>query len=99
MLDREGKTPTAEIVAGKSQNDQAVLPVTVKNIQYVTNGIQSISLAIWKNEDQSDLQWLPMEMENHIWLRRQSYRFSSKKNVMLKNVITGFCCGCYQIDK
>lgn len=62
LLDREGKTPTAEIVAGKYQNDQAILPVTVKNIQYVTNGIQSISLAIWKNEDQSDLQWLPMAM-------------------------------------
>ena len=62
LLDREGKTPTAEIVAGKYQNDQAILPVTVKNTQYVTNGIQSISLAIWKNEDQSDLQWLPMAM-------------------------------------
>lgn len=62
LLDREGKTPTAEVVTGKYQKDGAVLPVTVKNIQYITNGVQSVSLAIWKNGDQSDLQWMPMAM-------------------------------------
>ena len=62
LLECEGKAPTAEVVTGKYQEDSLTLPVTVKNMQYITNGIQSVSLAIWKNEDQSDLQWLPMAM-------------------------------------
>ena len=62
LLKREGKAPIAEVVTGKYQEDSLTLPVTVKNMQYITNGIQSVSLAIWKNEDQSDLQWLPMAM-------------------------------------
>ena len=62
LLNREGKIPTAEVLTGEYQKDNSTLPVTVKNMQYITNGIQSVSLAIWKNEDQSDLQWLPMAM-------------------------------------
>ncbi len=62
LLNREGKIPTAEVLTGEYQKDNSTLLVTVKNMQYITNGIQSVSLAIWKNEDQSDLQWLPMAM-------------------------------------
>ena len=39
------------------------LSLKVKNIKYIQNGIQSVTAAIWKNEDQSDLQWIPMAIQ------------------------------------
>ena len=59
----EGKVPTAEIKSEKYKSEEGVLALKVKNIKYIQNGIQSVTAAIWKNEDQSDLQWIPMAIQ------------------------------------
>ena len=63
LLEREGKVPTAEIKSEKYKSEEGVLALKVKNIKYIQNGIQSVTAAIWKNEDQSDLQWIPMAIQ------------------------------------
>lgn len=65
LLDREGKVPTADIEIGKYQKKDGTLPITVKKLKYIQNGVQSISAAVWKNEDQSDLQWIPLAIHKN----------------------------------
>lgn len=54
--------PSGEIKLGKYNKKERKLEVKVKNITYGTKGIQTASIAVWKNEDQSDLQWLPLTL-------------------------------------
>lgn len=65
LLDREGKVPTSDIEIGKYKKKDGLLPITVKKLKYIQNGIQSISAAVWKNEDQSDLQWIPLAIHKN----------------------------------
>lgn len=61
LLAREGKTPTADVEVGAYQSASEVLPLTVTNIENIQEGIQSMMVAVWSSEDQSDLQWIPLE--------------------------------------
>ena len=65
LLDREGKVPAADIEIGKYKKKDGILPITVKKLKYIPNGVQSISAAVWKNEDQSDLQWIPLAIHKN----------------------------------
>ena len=65
LLDREGKVPTADMTIGKYKKKDGILPITVKKLKYIQNGVQSISAAVWKNEDQSDLQWIPLAIHKN----------------------------------
>lgn len=65
LLDREGKVPVADIEIGKYKKKDGILPITVKKLKYIQNGVQSISAAVWKNEDQSDLQWIPLAIHKN----------------------------------
>lgn len=65
LLAREGKVPTAEIKTGKYKKQEGILPLKVEKIKYIQNGIQSITAAVWKNEDQSDLQWIPLAVQKN----------------------------------
>lgn len=62
LMLREGRAPTAAITVGEYQRDKGLIPVTVSNIENVNDGIQSVQIAVWTEEDQSDLQWIPMEI-------------------------------------
>lgn len=59
--EQETLNPMAEIEVGEYWYDSSILPVYVKNITNVQSNIQTVMIAIWKEFDQSDLQWIPME--------------------------------------
>lgn len=61
LLAREGKTPTANVEVGAYQSASGVLPLTVTNIENIQEDIQSMMVAVWSSEDQSDLQWISLE--------------------------------------
>lgn len=61
LMIREGRAPMAMVTAGEYQRDAGLIPVSVTNVENVTNGIQSVQIAVWTAEDQSDLQWISME--------------------------------------
>lgn len=61
LLVREGKIPTGEVVIGEYQRQTGTIPLTVQQITGGEN-IQSILVAVWTNDDQSDLQWIELQM-------------------------------------
>lgn len=60
LLRREGKLPTAAVWCDNYQYDKETIPVGVAEIKNVP-GTESVQLAVWTNEDQSDFQWIQME--------------------------------------
>ena len=60
LMIREGRVPKATITAGEYQREAGLIPVSVTNIENVTNGIQSVQMIVWTKADQSDQQWIPM---------------------------------------
>lgn len=54
--------PIAKAKAGKYNAETKEIPITVKKVKYADKGIQSIMAAVWKYDDQSDLQWVPLAM-------------------------------------
>lgn len=60
---REGNVSKAVVGAGDYQRATGMLPVKVSDIKNVENGIQSVLIAVWTTEDQSDLQWIQMEAD------------------------------------
>ena len=61
LLVREGKMPTANVWAEAYERDTGALPVRVRDMSIVGEGAEHVMIAVWTNEDQSDLQWLEME--------------------------------------
>ncbi len=60
LLKREGKLASAVIYVNDYQYETGGLPVGVSDIKNV-EGIESVMLAVWTNDDQSDLQWIQMQ--------------------------------------
>ncbi len=60
--EQEIPSPAAEVEIGEYLYDSSLLPVYVRNIVNMSNDIQTVMIAIWKEPDQSDLQWIPMEL-------------------------------------
>lgn len=60
LLLKEGKIPSGELWIGEYDYHTAFLPVSVSNITG-EDGIASILVAVWHEEDQSDLQWLELQ--------------------------------------
>ena len=58
---REGRVPAATVQVGAYSYTEGILPVTVTDIENVEVGVQSIQIAVWTQEDQSDLQWSQLE--------------------------------------
>lgn len=59
---REGNIPKAVVEIGNYQSTTGILSVNVSDIENVENEIQSVLIAVWTTEDQSDLQWIQMEV-------------------------------------
>nr|WP_307998296.1 GBS Bsp-like repeat-containing protein [uncultured Merdimonas sp.] len=60
---REENISKAIVEVGDYQSDTGMLSVKVSDIENVENGIQSVLIAVWTTEDQSDLQWIQMEAD------------------------------------
>ncbi|MEZ3435056.1 MAG: LTA synthase family protein [Lachnospiraceae bacterium] len=60
LMIREGRLPVADVSVDAYQYETGSLPVSVTNIRNMQNDIASVMLAVWTNEDQSDLQWIEM---------------------------------------
>ncbi len=63
LLIREGKNPMANIVVEEYRNESGILPVRVLDFENISNGVADVMLAVWTEEDQSDLKWIPMEIQ------------------------------------
>ena len=54
----EEDIPSAEIAVLDYNYEIGALPVLITNIQNVPGGIVAVNVAVWTNDDQSDLQWM-----------------------------------------
>lgn len=61
LLIREGKMPTSTIWTEDYERDTGALPVVVSDIANISTDIVHVRIAVWTNDDQSDLQWIEME--------------------------------------
>ena len=61
LLRREGRDSVIEIWVDEQQYENGFLPVTVSGIDRMPEKIESVMIAFWTNEEQSDMQWLQME--------------------------------------
>ena len=61
LLVREG-VMTAEIIVSEYDIETATMTVNVSDIANVPEGIEGVQMAVWLAGDQSDLQWIQMEM-------------------------------------
>lgn len=80
LLIREGNAPRADILVEEYEQESGILPIRVKDIENVVNGVVGVSLAIWTEEDQSDMQWIPMEIQedSSYYLRMDTSNFGYK---------------------
>ncbi len=86
LMIREGRAPKATVIAGEYQRELGLIPISVTDIENVEGEIQSMQMAVWTKEDQSDLQWIPMETTG-------DGTYTANVNVMSY----GFYLGEYQI--
>ncbi len=63
LLTRKGKFPTAVISIGEYTSGNAIMPVWISDFENIINSVMNVSLAVWTEEDQSDLQWIQMGMQ------------------------------------
>lgn len=54
----EAKVPEALITVGDYDETAAVLPLRISDIQNVQGEVMAVNVAVWTEEDQSDLQWM-----------------------------------------
>lgn len=65
LLVREGRAPAADIYVDSYDFRTGIIPVMLSNIRNFDGEIQSVMLAVWTEENQSDLQWIPMEVDEN----------------------------------
>ncbi len=63
VLRRNGeiKEPSAKIYVETYDYTTGKIPVTVTEIENIQGEIQTVTLSVWVNEDQNDLQWIQLE--------------------------------------
>ena len=59
-MEREGRVPTGTVYADPYLRDIGGIPVTVTDLVNLPDTVQSVQIAVWTNEDQSDLQWIQL---------------------------------------
>lgn len=63
LKERENNTYSATIALGNYQHGSRSLPVRLFNIKGNQDPVEKIQLAVWKEEDQNDLQWIDMQRQ------------------------------------
>ena len=61
LLVREGEF--ADITVGEYDIVTGVIPIEVRDIANIPEGVESVQMAVWTAGDQSDLQWIQMGMQ------------------------------------
>lgn len=84
---REGRVPTGTVYADPYLRDIGGIPVTVTDLANLPDEVQSVQIAVWTNEDQSDVQWIQLEA-------REDGSYGANINV----ANYGFKLGVYYID-
>lgn len=60
LMEREGRVPTGTVYADPYLRDIGGIPVTVTDLVNLPDTVQSVQIAVWTNEGQSDLQWIQL---------------------------------------
>lgn len=63
LLQREGILPSAAVAVGKYDSNTESFPVTVTELRNVGYSVEAVLAAVWTEDDQSDLQWIPMTLQ------------------------------------
>lgn len=87
LMEREGRVPTGTVYADPYLRDIGGIPVTVTDLANLPDEVQSVQIAVWTNEDQSDVQWIQLEA-------REDGSYGANINV----ANYGFKLGVYYID-
>lgn len=61
LLMREGEL--ADITVGEYDIMAGVIPIEVRDIANVPEGVESVQMAVWTAGDQTDMQWIQMGMQ------------------------------------
>lgn len=61
LLVREGEF--ADITVGEYDIVTGLIPIEVRDIANIPEGVESVQMAVWTAGDQSDLQWIQMGMQ------------------------------------
>lgn len=84
LLIREGKVPKADVQVEEYGTEG--LPVRVSEFEYIPCGVVEVWLAVWTNEDQSDLQWIEMQIQD-----------DSSYYIAIDTLLFGYKAGEYNI--
>ena len=64
LVSKQNESPTANVWADTYKFEYGNLPVKVTDISEMQGGIEKVMIAVWTQEDQSDLQWIQMEVND-----------------------------------
>mgnify|MGYP002512657790 FL=1 len=57
--------PTAVLTLGEYDYMAGVLPLYIREIDDKGDGISAVNVAVWVNDDQSDVQWMQAEVQEN----------------------------------
>lgn len=60
----EDKLPQAKVRVEMYDAEQASLTVSITDFHNVRNGVNDVRVAVWSQEDQSDMKWIPAEQKS-----------------------------------
>lgn len=63
-----GRNMKADMTIGEYEAQTSIIPIQIENVQGIEKkDIQSITVAVWKKRDQSDIQWIELTEEKGIY--------------------------------
>lgn len=63
LLIREGKVPKANLVVEEYKSELGIFPIRVTDFENMSNGVADVMIAVWTEENQNDLQWIKMDIQ------------------------------------
>ena len=63
LLIRIGKAPEAKVTAEEYNSETGSISVKAAEFENISNGVSEVILTVWTEGDQSDLQYIEMEMQ------------------------------------
>ena len=75
-----GQVPTALVTVYEYDSMSGQLPVQISEINDAGKGVGTINVAVWTEEDQSDLQWMQAEQQENgtFWMNIDVPEFNYK---------------------
>ncbi len=60
----EDKLPKAKVIVESYDAEQNAFVVSISDFHNVRNGVNDVRIAVWSQEDQSDMKWIPAEQKS-----------------------------------